>query len=642
MVGGLVANERITVSRPGWLVAAVAGLLGCVLTLFLPWLDDGRLAVGVRMVMVVGGVAVLIVVAGFPRGPTRGLLPLVGALGCCLVAYPSLLALSAAGWGGPAIWWAAGGWHILPLTLVQLAPVAASTRIVRRTRRRWEAAILGFAVVSTTATVLAVASAPGSDVWLSISTATFAGSFLLAPIATWTAVAGTSGETRRRAVLAAVASLFPVVITVGCAALGTLAAGVGASEDRSVTALLLGFALGTLGCGLAVVATAAPAGSSVLRTRVVVVALDALAAALVVITGLAVALILPADAVASGWALLAGGVVAAALILPWLRLHAWIVRVVDPAAELRHELSLIGDAADGRQRQAVLVILRRLVEDPDLRLFFRVDDDSWVGMDGEIHQSPVEASTVTLASRASRPAVLVSPGTPESAARLASLGDVTAALRSALLEAAVDYESARAGQAAENARRQLERDLHDGLQGRLLGLALNLQLSGRDVEDPTARLLLAETVANLRSTVDDVRALGGGRQPELLARSGLAPALTSLFRHARPVVELDVPPIRFAAEVETTAYFVIGEAVTNALKHAGASSVGVRLTKQDDALTVTISDDGCGGADPRLGSGLRGLAERVAATGGALVVRDGVRDGVSSGTVVEAVLPCGS
>ena len=96
---------------------------------------------------------------------------------------------------------------------------------------------------------------------------------------------------------------------------------------------------------------------------------------------------------------------------------------------------------------------------------------------------------------------------------------------------------------------------------------------------------------------------------------------------------------RFAPEIEATGYFVVSEAVSNAIKHGRARRVQVRVEPTcSEQLMIMVTDDGDGGADPRLGSGLRGLAERVAASGGLLVVRDGV----AAGTVVEASLPCGS
>ncbi len=188
-------------------------------------------------------------------------------------------------------------------------------------------------------------------------------------------------------------------------------------------------------------------------------------------------------------------------------------------------------------------------------------------------------------------------------------------------------------------RRRLTQNLHDGLQGRLLGLALKLHLSGQELADPTARLLVDETMGSLRSIVEDVRSLGGGSVPEILAAEGLGPALRLLLAPVASMVRLELPEERLAPATEATAYFVVGEAVTNALKHARAKRISVSVDRPSaGSVAITVRDDGRGGADPRAGSGLRELSERVSAGGGSFLVRDGA----NGGTVVETVLPCAS
>lgn len=146
-------------------------------------------------------------------------------------------------------------------------------------------------------------------------------------------------------------------------------------------------------------------------------------------------------------------------------------------------------------------------------------------------------------------------------------------------------------------------------------------------------------MGSLRSIVDDVRSLGGGRLPEILAVEGLAPALRVLLAPVASLVDLELPDERLAPSVEETAYFVIGEAVANALKHAGADRIAIRVDRSvAGSVSITVQDDGRGGADPRAGSGLRELSERVSAAGGSFLVRSGAE----RGTVVETVLPCGS
>lgn len=179
-------------------------------------------------------------------------------------------------------------------------------------------------------------------------------------------------------------------------------------------------------------------------------------------------------------------------------------------------------------------------------------------------------------------------------------------------------------------------------QGRLLGLALNLQMSQTHVDDPVARLAIAETVSGLRGAVQDVRAMASGRLPQILVDDGLGAAVLALVQPVRARIgTLDLEPSladrRPLAPVEACAYYVVSEAVGNAIKHAGCERIDVAVALRGDSVVVRVSDDGRGGADLRLGSGLRGLAERVEAHRGLLVVSDGQ----TRGTLVEAVLPCG-
>ena len=308
---------------------------------------------------------------------------------------------------------------------------------------------------------------------------------------------------------------------------------------------------------------------------------------------------------------------------------------------MQHELELLGPVADGAQRQVLQQALRRTVGDPGLLLIVRAADGVWVGSNDDTFAALPERACVLPGSSNGPVAALVG-GLPDIQGWAERLGDCDAVVRPAVLEATALRERSRADSAARDERVRLTQDLHDGLQGRLLGIALNLQLSGREIADPTARLLVEQTVASLRDAVEDVRALAGGRLPTTLVDAGLRSALADLVRPLATVVDLRVPDVRFPPEVEATSYFVVGEAVSNAIKHGRAERIVVSVEEAEDQVTIVVSDDGVGGADPRLGSGLRGLGERVAASGGVLVVRDGDRAGGRSGTVVEASLPCGS
>lgn len=603
--------------RVVWLSLLVAGLLAFALSLRLPWRDpDLPLGPATLAVIALSGSVLLTAAA---RAASRSAWP-TGLLGATVLAYPSLRALGASGTAETL----AAAWHTLPLTLAQLAPLLASRRAVDRCHRRWEGLVLGVAVAGAVVSGLALALA--GPALTTVGVVLWFASFAIAPVGTWVAVRGTGGEVRRRALVAALASLVPVVVITGCVLLGMLAGTLGARAGVTVTALMVGFSVGTLLCGVLCLGAGAAYGSVVLRTSTLVALLHAVLASLGLVVGGVVALVVSAAAASPAAAVLVGAAVAVATGLPWLWLHGWLRRVVDPGSEVRHELAALGRVGPGGQGQALEHVLRRVTGDAALSVHAELrEDHATAGGDVVLAR---EAGAVLLA-RSEDPAV---------AARLRELGDLTDVVRPALLEARVEHETGRADAAAAAERERLSQDLHDGLQGRLLGLALRLQLGVRDVEDPGARLLTGEAVEALRSMVDDVRALAGGGPPERLTREGLAPALVDLVAPVGSLVSLDLPEARFGAQAEAAAYFVVAEAVTNALKHAGASRIDVRVAVLDDhRVGVTVTDDGRGGADPRLGAGLRGLAERVAAGGGAFVVRDD-----RPGTVVEAVLPCGS
>ncbi len=186
-------------------------------------------------------------------------------------------------------------------------------------------------------------------------------------------------------------------------------------------------------------------------------------------------------------------------------------------------------------------------------------------------------------------------------------------------------------------RRRIERDLHDGAQQRLLAIALQLQSARLNGDGD---VLVAETdraIAELRVTVQELRNLAAGLQPAALAGGGLLAAVADLAARAPLVVSYDVVDERFPSDLESAAWFVVVEAVTNAVKHSGAGEVTVEVRRTADALRAEIRDEGVGAADPA-GSGLQGLADRVAAVGGLLRVAEAD----PHGTVVAAVFPCAS
>jgi signal transduction histidine kinase len=198
---------------------------------------------------------------------------------------------------------------------------------------------------------------------------------------------------------------------------------------------------------------------------------------------------------------------------------------------------------------------------------------------------------------------------------------------------------ARIVEAADEERRRLERDLHDGAQQRLVSLALNLRLidSKLDSDPHAARDLLGETANELSEATTELRELARGLHPAVLSDRGLGPALEALAGRAPVEIELGEPPAeRLPAPVESASYFVVAEALTNVARYSEATRAEVSVTRANGAVEIEVRDDGIGGADPDGGSGLRGLADRVAALDGRLEVISPKGEG----TVVRAVIPC--
>jgi signal transduction histidine kinase len=199
---------------------------------------------------------------------------------------------------------------------------------------------------------------------------------------------------------------------------------------------------------------------------------------------------------------------------------------------------------------------------------------------------------------------------------------------------------ARLVQAGDAERRRLERDLHDGAQSRLVSLALLLgQVRKRvDANSETADLL-DRAQAELNTSLAELRELARGIHPAVLTERGLGPALTALAARAPVPVRLDADGNeRLPGPVEIAAYFVVSEALTNVVKYAQATEATVAVRRDGERVTVEITDDGVGGADAAQGSGLRGLADRVAALDGTLAVESPA----GRGTRVCVEIPCES
>jgi PAS domain S-box-containing protein len=192
--------------------------------------------------------------------------------------------------------------------------------------------------------------------------------------------------------------------------------------------------------------------------------------------------------------------------------------------------------------------------------------------------------------------------------------------------------------AADEARRRIERDLHDGAQQRLVHAIIMLKLAQRafGADDGRAESLVGEALDHAERGIDEMRELARGIHPRILSSGGLGPALETLARNAPvPATVAMQTAARLPEAVEVTAYYVASEALTNAAKHAHASAVGITVDVDERWLALTIRDDGVGGADPSNGTGLVGLDDRVVALGGALAVHSAP----GAGTVVTAQIP---
>jgi signal transduction histidine kinase len=205
--------------------------------------------------------------------------------------------------------------------------------------------------------------------------------------------------------------------------------------------------------------------------------------------------------------------------------------------------------------------------------------------------------------------------------RLAGFTELlSTAIANAEAQAEVTAARARIVAAADQARRRIERDLHDGTQQRLVSLALKLRAAQAAVPPELARQL-DEAVAEATGALEELTEIARGIHPAVLAERGLGPALRTLARRSPVPVDLRISAgERLPEEVEVSAYYVVAEALTNAAKHSGASAVSIEVDVDGEALRVAVRDDGAGGADLAAGTGLAGLKDRVEALGGRILL----------------------
>jgi signal transduction histidine kinase len=202
----------------------------------------------------------------------------------------------------------------------------------------------------------------------------------------------------------------------------------------------------------------------------------------------------------------------------------------------------------------------------------------------------------------------------------------------------LDASRRRIVAASDETRRQIERDLHDGTQQRLVSLGLALRAAEANVPSEQQGLQeeLSHVVQGLADAVEDLQEISRGIHPAILSKGGLGPALRTLAHRSAIPVDLDIATdVRLAEPIEVAAYFVGSEALANAAKHSRASRIDVSLEQRDGTLQLSIRDDGVGGVDTTRGSGLVGLTDRVEALGGSIRVSS--RQG--EGTQITALLP---
>ncbi len=307
------------------------------------------------------------------------------------------------------------------------------------------------------------------------------------------------------------------------------------------------------------------------------------------------------------------------------------------------------DLGDRHEPQALRAALARTLGDPDLELAYRIDDQAgWVDETGRAVQLPArdghERRDVTLigeegaplAAVVHDPAALSDPGLVAGVAAAARLAVANVRLQADVVGRVQDLTASRRRlvEAGDEERRRLGEQLDVGPEARLADVATRLQrlAAGTDGEVGATLSRLNDEVAITRR---QLREFGQGIRPRTLTDGGLRPALAELARQSSVRVDVDVPDDRLAPAQELVAYFVCSEALANIAKYADASLARITVIASDDGLSITVGDDGVGGADARRGSGLRGLADRVEALSGRLHVESPA----GGGTRVEAMLP---
>ena len=323
-------------------------------------------------------------------------------------------------------------------------------------------------------------------------------------------------------------------------------------------------------------------------------------------------------------------------------------RVVQ-AGQVSELLRRMGDSPDGTTLRE---LLSRALGDRSLQVVYWLDDSHrWVDASGQPATLPEEddpARAWTAVEREGRRvgAIVHDRSLCEddelirSVAVAAGLSIENERLQAQLRARVEELRRSRARivEAGTAERRRLERNLHDGAQQRLVALSLTMRLAqGKLRKDPDgAEKLLAGAQEELARALEELRELARGIHPAVLSDRGLRAALEALAGRSPVPVELEgTPPDRLPPNVEAAAYFVVAEALTNVVKYSGASQARVSVSRGNGHAVVEVADDGVGGADPGRGSGLRGLADRISALDGTLVLSSPE----GAGTLLRAEIP---
>jgi signal transduction histidine kinase len=293
--------------------------------------------------------------------------------------------------------------------------------------------------------------------------------------------------------------------------------------------------------------------------------------------------------------------------------------------------------------------LSRALRDPSLRIgYWLPDSDRYVDVEGRVFELPTNGELVSTVVEhgGQRVAVLVhdaslldDPGLIRAACAAGGLALANARLQAELRARVHELRQsqARIVEVGDAERRRLERNLHDGAQQRLLSVALGLRLVEARLANHTEEAeLVAASRVELERSLQELREVAHGIHPAVLSDHGLEVALEAVVARSPVPVRLSVDlDGRLPEPIEAAAYYLVCEALTNTAKHAHASKITVQISRRDGQVLVEVADDGRGGADMAAGSGLRGLADRVAALDGRLVI-----DSDAGGSAIRAEMPC--